>query len=118
MYGARVLAQLERKPRLSINPSLNGGVAMISWLSQRSIGTIGPLVVSSLATGAFALVPACDPYQNHDGEFFAGAVDPAKFPGPYLGALPGSAGMGGGEIAPVPASVKGQPVFYFQFPAD
>ena len=43
------------------------------------------------ATTAVAIIAvlglgACDPYQRHSGEYYAGPVDPKAFPAPYLGA--------------------------------
>jgi hypothetical protein len=57
---------------------------------------------------------ACNPYQNHDGEFYAGAVDPVKFPKAYLG-QGGDAKKGGGSFTPVAATVDGNNVAYFSF---
>ena len=68
------------------------------------------------ALGAFALLPACNPYQNFDGEFFAGPIDPTNFQDPYVGQLPGTADQSGGVIVPNTAFVNGAETFYYLFP--
>jgi hypothetical protein len=68
------------------------------------------------ALGILASVPACNPYQNFSGEYFAGAVDATAFAAQYLGELPGPPEQGGGTIAPRDATVNGAPTFYYFFP--
>jgi hypothetical protein len=64
---------------------------------------------------ASALLPACNPYQNRDGEYLAGAVDPGGFPEAYLGAG-GDPKRGGGKFRPAIAFVHGEKIGYFAFP--
>jgi hypothetical protein len=68
------------------------------------------------ALGLLASVPACNPYQNFDGEYFAGAVDATNFQEPYLGELPATSDQGGGIIIPHSATVNNAPTFYYLFP--
>jgi hypothetical protein len=70
----------------------------------------------SLLLAAVAGLPACNPYQNFDGEFYAGAIDPTNFAAPYVGTLPGTADQSGGEIDPAAASINGNPAAYYMFP--
>jgi hypothetical protein len=65
---------------------------------------------------ALGLVPACNPYQNFSGNYYAGAVDATGFPAAYLGTLPGTPDQGGGVIAPIAANSGGNPVNYYLFP--
>src|SRR5258706_11180153 len=68
------------------------------------------------ALGSLALLPACNPYQNFSGEYYAGAVDGTTFPKAYQGALPGPADQGGGVLSPIDAAVNNNPIFYYTFP--
>jgi hypothetical protein len=68
------------------------------------------------ALGSLILLPACNPYQNFSGEYYAGPIDATTFPKAYQGTLPGPADQGGGTIAAIAASVNGNPVLYYQFP--
>lgn len=63
---------------------------------------------------AVVLIAACDPYQQRSGEYFAGAVDPAAFPAPYLGAG-GDPKRSGGVIAASAATAHGAPAPYYAF---
>jgi hypothetical protein len=65
---------------------------------------------------SLAALPACNPYQNFEGEYYAGPIDPTNFAAPYVGTLPGTADQSGGEIDPSTATVKGAPVSYYMFP--
>lgn len=58
----------------------------------------------------------CHPYQNRDGEFFAGSVDPARFPAPYLGQGGNPARAGSGTFTPVRAYALGRATSYHAFP--
>jgi hypothetical protein len=68
------------------------------------------------ALGSLALLPACNPYQNFSGEYYAGPIDGTNFLSPYQGTLPGPADQGGGKISPVSASVDDNPINYYLFP--
>src|SRR5579859_290832 len=65
---------------------------------------------------SLAALPACNPYLNFSGEYYAGPVDGTTFPAAYQGKLPGPADQGGGTIAGAAAWVKGQPIVYYMFP--
>src|SRR5438105_13560753 len=65
---------------------------------------------------SLAALPACNPYQNFSGEYYAGPIDGTTFPKAYQGALPGPADQGGGVITPFSASVADMPVNYYSFP--
>src|SRR6267154_456385 len=60
------------------------------------------------------LVSACSPYERRSGEYFAGAVDPAAFPAPYLGAG-GDPKHSGGVILASNASAHTDPAPYYAF---
>ncbi len=84
----------------------------------------GHFNVSTLekVTGAFALalsvaaLPACNPYQNFSGEYYAGPIDPTDFAPAYVGVLPGSADQSGGTIAASYGSSSGKTLYYYLFP--
>src|SRR5438270_2511300 len=63
------------------------------------------------------LIPlqACSPYDRHQGEYCAGAVDPAKFPAAYLGAG-GDGKMSGGRFNASAATAHGVAAPYYAFP--
>jgi hypothetical protein len=61
------------------------------------------------------MLSACNPFENFSGEFYAGTVDPAKFPKAYLGG--GDPKMGGGEFDAIGAFAGGKAVMYYSFPA-
>ena len=65
---------------------------------------------------ACVLLAACDPYQRFVGESSAGAVDPVKFPAPYLGE--GGVGKmpGGGVLNASAATVANDAIGYYSFP--
>jgi len=65
---------------------------------------------------SLAALPACNPYQNFSGEYYAGPIDATAFLAPYHGELPGPADQGGGTIAGAMAFAKGQQVVYYMFP--
>src|SRR5262245_5574534 len=65
---------------------------------------------------AVAALPACNPYQNFSGEYYAGPIDATGFLSPYQGSLSGPADQGGGTFTPPTAYVKGQAIFYYSFP--
>jgi hypothetical protein len=65
---------------------------------------------------SLAALPACNPYQNFSGEYYAGPIDGTAFPAAYQGELPGPADQGGGTIAASMAFSKGSQIFYFMFP--
>lgn len=72
--------------------------------------------VLPLACALAATIPACNPYNNFDGEYWAGSIDPARFPAAYLGKQPGPPEQSGGVIQAVSAYSNGQAVSYYQFP--
>src|SRR5438477_1525561 len=59
-------------------------------------------------------VAACSPYDRHEGEFYAGAVDPAQFPAAYLGAG-GDGKQSGGVFNAAAATAHGVPAPYYGF---
>src|SRR5262249_53928571 len=60
------------------------------------------------------LVGGCFPYHNHDGDYYAGPIDPGKFPAAYEGT---KTDEGFGRIVPASALVKGgAKVAYYSFP--
>jgi hypothetical protein len=65
---------------------------------------------------SLAALPACNPYQNFSGEYYAGPVDGTSFPAAYQGALPGPADQGGGTIAGAMAWSKNSQIVYYNFP--
>src|SRR5438874_1727569 len=65
-----------------------------------------------VAVAVFAV--ACSPYERRSGEYFAGAVDPAAFPAPYLGAG-GDPKHSGGVILASNASAHTDPAPYYAF---
>jgi hypothetical protein len=65
---------------------------------------------------SLALIPACNPYQNFSGEYYAGPIDATAFPAQYHGDLPGPADQGGGTITASNGYTKGSPILYFMFP--
>lgn len=67
-----------------------------------------------VAAVAATLLPACNPYQQRSGEYYAGAVDPAAFPAPYLGAG-GDPKHGGGVILASAATAHGAHAPYYAF---
>ncbi len=72
-----------------------------------------------VAAAVGALLPACNPYRNFSGEFYAGPIDPTNFATPmYTGVLPagGTPDQSGGVITPNVGSVAGAPVSYYFFP--
>jgi len=69
---------------------------------------VAVLLVATVAGG-------CNPYEKRSGEYYAGAVDPAAFPAPYLGAG-GDPKLGGGVFAASAAFVDGNAVGYYPFP--
>ena len=74
-----------------------------------------PVVAAAVAAAAVAaLLPACNPYQQRSGEYYAGPVDPAAFPAPYLGAG-GDPKRGGGVILASAATAHGVPAPYYAF---
>jgi len=79
--------------------------------SRRTARSFDLALVLSLAA-----LPACNPYQNFSGEYWAGPIDATAFPGPYHGELPGPADQGGGTITPAMAFVGGTQIFYYMFP--
>ncbi len=72
--------------------------------------------IVAAALGSLALLPACNPYQNFSGEYYAGPVDGTSFLKPYQGTLPGPAEQGGGTVTPIDAFVGGNPIFFYKFP--
>ena len=70
----------------------------------------------TLLLAAVAGLPACNPYQNFDGEYYAGPIDPTNFAAPYVGTLPGTADQSGGEIDPMMATINGKSAAYYLFP--
>ena len=68
----------------------------------------------------FIVATGCNPYSDQQGEFNAGAVDPANFPAPYLGtgADPPGAGFRGGKgkFTEIAAFANGLPAGYYSFP--
>lgn len=65
---------------------------------------------------SLAALPACNPYQNFDGEYFAGAIDATTFAAPYLGELSGPPDQSGGVIAASTGWVGGSEVLFYVFP--
>ncbi len=66
------------------------------------------------AVAALLLLAACNPYEKRSGEYYAGPVDPAAFPAPYLGAG-GDPKRGGGVILASAATAHGAPAPYYAF---
>jgi hypothetical protein len=60
-------------------------------------------------------VAACSPYDRHQGEYYAGAVDPVKFPAAYLGAG-GDPKRSGGVFNASAATAHGVAAPYYAFP--
>jgi hypothetical protein len=60
-------------------------------------------------------VAACSPYDRHEGEYYAGAVDPGKFPAAYLGAG-GDGKKSGGVFNASAATAHGVAAPYYAFP--
>jgi hypothetical protein len=58
----------------------------------------------------------CNPYQNFDGEYFAGAIDATNFAAPYQGELAGPPEQGGGVIAAHTIFIGGVERFHYVFP--
>jgi hypothetical protein len=58
---------------------------------------------------------ACNPYENFEGEFYAGPVDPLSFGKPYLGG--GDPKMGGGSFTAAAAFAGGVATSFYFFPA-
>lgn len=67
------------------------------------------LVLSVAAAG-------CNPYNQRDGEFSAGSVDPANFPPGYVGVGGDHLRAGRGTFTEVRAFSNGQPLGYYSFP--
>ncbi|MCU1278197.1 MAG: hypothetical protein JWM53_1743, partial [bacterium] len=65
-----------------------------------------------VAVAVFAF--ACSPYERRSGEYFAGAVDPAAFPAPYIGAG-GDPTRSGGVILASNATAHADPAPYYAF---
>jgi hypothetical protein len=76
---------------------------------------------------ALVFCPACNPYENRSGEYYAGPVDPELFDPPYVGDLPpgGTPDQSGGTItakggyvpSPISANPRvGVPISYYSFP--
>jgi hypothetical protein len=65
---------------------------------------------------ACVLLAACDPYTRFVGESSAGAVDPVKFPAPYLGDGGDGKTPGMGKLSAVAAFVADAPIGYYSFP--
>jgi len=63
---------------------------------------------------AAVLLAACSPYEKRSGEYYAGPVDPAAFPAPYLG-VGGDAKRGGGRILASAATAHDVPAPYYAF---
>lgn len=76
-----------------------------------------PASVLFLALALPLAVAGCDPYERRQGEYYAGSVDPARFPKEYLGAGATATRPGGGRFSPAAAKVAGRDVFYYSFPA-
>src|ERR1700694_2688763 len=72
------------------------------------------LVAVALFASAAVIASACSPYERHSGEYFAGAVDPAAFPAPYLGAG-GDPKRSGGVILAAHATAHGDDAPYYAF---
>src|SRR6185295_16715272 len=67
--------------------------------------------------GLLALsLTACNPYERRQGEYYAGAVDPSKFPAAYLGAGGVANRASSGTFEPVAAHAGGQELVYYSFP--
>jgi len=63
---------------------------------------------------AIAVAGGCNPYEKRSGEYYAGAVDPAGFPAPYLGAG-GDPKRSGGVILASGATAHDAPAPYYAF---
>lgn len=61
------------------------------------------------------IVAACSPYDRHQGEYYAGAVDPVKFPAAYLGSG-GDGKKSGGVFVAAAATAHGVAAPYYAFP--
>jgi hypothetical protein len=59
---------------------------------------------------------ACNPYNNRNGEFSAGAVDPVNFPPAYVGVGGDRTRSGRGSFTEVRAFANGNPIGYYGFP--
>src|SRR5262249_28001501 len=82
---------------------IHGGVAM---------NARGTILLLALAT-----LPACNPYTNFDGEFFAGPVDATLFPAESMGKQSEGAtsDQGGGAIAASTGWVRRAAVPFYKF---
>jgi hypothetical protein len=65
-----------------------------------------------LSTTSLLLLPACNPYQNRSGDYYAGALDPAKFPLGYQG-VGFAHNQSNGTFTPSDATSQGTPTAYF-----
>jgi hypothetical protein len=68
----------------------------------------GALVILPLLTGL-----ACNPFERRSGSYSAGAVDPVRFPAPYLGEGGDPKRPGSGRFQYVTAYSRGQTVAYY-----
>src|SRR5690242_14619738 len=65
-----------------------------------------------LSTTSLLLFPACNPYHNRSGDYYAGPLDPAKFPLGYQGEGFAHNQMNG-TFTPVDATSHGKQTSYF-----
>ena len=72
--------------------------------------------IVAAALGSLATLPACNPYNNFSGEYYAGPFDGTGFPSAYQGELPGPADQGGGVITPIAAAANNAAIGYYMFP--
>jgi hypothetical protein len=68
-----------------------------------------------LVLAVTALLPACNPYHNRDGEYYAGSVDPVNFNAAYQG-TGYTKGSSFGTFTPAAANYKGGLLAYYSFP--
>jgi hypothetical protein len=73
------------------------------------------LALLSLLVPIAACSPYERPYERHEAEFYAGAVDPAQFPAAYLGAG-GDGKRSGGVFTASAATAHGVEAPYYAFP--